>query len=187
MPLRELLQEVPEVRQCVSGLGGPVIPILKQAQQYTWRTASGDTSLHRGMALMRGDMPPDLAAHLDASLDGGLTHPSLASGLLGHLSTYAAGTPHGLGEWWTPDPKSAERFAMNPDPKNYVPGGKKADYQVVVSGEGNVSSAETAMGQRYYRLNEGSQFNPKSIRVRRSHPDSWLDIPMQQPAPGTFR
>ena len=63
---------------------------------------------------------------------------------------------------------------MTYHPQTYVPGGPKPHYQVVVSGDGDTSSAESSMGQ-YWRVKNG--INPQSIRVRRQHPDNWLEIP----------
>lgn len=163
--------------------------ILKQAETFAWRLAELEpptpvasqpvpnanplTRLHRGIALRRENMPSGLVAQLEGAL-GGKPDPSLGPNLLNHLST------KGLGEWWTPDPKSAERFAINPDPRNYTPGGKKADYQAVVSGDGDISSAESAMGKRYWRFKGGDGVNAQSIRVRRQHPDDWQEIPLGQ-------
>jgi len=117
-------------------------------------------------------MPPNLVAQLESAL-GGKSDLSLAPNLLNHLGT------KGLGEWWTPDPKSAERFSTHKltygvGPNNVDP---KAHYQVIVSGDGDTSAAEPWMGQ-YYRFRGKDGVNPQSIRIRRQHPDDWLEIPI---------
>lgn len=154
--------------------------ILTAREQYEmlspWRVAAEETTkpqqLHRGIALRREDMSPDLVSQLETALNGKSADSSLAPNLLNHLNSKG-----GMGEWWTPDPKSAERFAATLNPQTYTPGGPKPHYQVVVSGDGDTSSAEPSMGKRYYRFRGGNGVNASSVRVRRQHPDDWLEIP----------
>lgn len=143
-----------------------------------WRVAIQSTPnplsrLHRGIALRREDMPPALTTQLEESL-GGKHDPSLGPNLLNHLNS------KGMGEWWVSDPASAERFSINQNPSGRAGpnAGLKAHYQVVVSGDGDTTSAESAMGKRYWRFPGGTGVTPQSVRVRRQHPDDWLEAPL---------
>jgi hypothetical protein len=148
--------------------------IQAQAETFVYRLAAEQplSRVHRGIALRREDMPSDLVAQTEAALDG-KPSSSLGPALLNHLDQ---GSGKGVGEWWTPKPESAERFSATYKPQTYVPGGPKPHYQVVVSGDGDTNSAESSMGQ-FWRFKNG--VNPQSVRVRRQHPDNWLELPLQ--------